>query len=151
MSYKECFSLSSLSILIQWKSEYAYRKDKSSHLEVESTIWSMWEIGYGFLGHAFVKIGVVDAHPKLVYCLWDNDKVGHPLKLLDFMYDYYCFCGLPPHLLLDGSCIKVDHHTMLNRIHRVPMHVRKVPMRTCRHEPKGRCWAWVPIWLLDSR
>jgi hypothetical protein len=83
-----------------------------------------------------IKIGVVDAHPKLAVCLRDHDWIGQPhwvIDLLDeasqqqladlFTDEVLPFDGLLAWLLPDRPGIGVDLQMMLNHLPSDPGHL----------------------------
>jgi hypothetical protein len=87
-------------------------------------------------GACLVETGVVNAHLKLPASLWDDNRVGQPLQVVDlsdeatieqlfdfFMDEVLLFNGLLLGLLLDWSGIRVDLQMVLNHLNRDPRHL----------------------------
>jgi hypothetical protein len=83
-----------------------------------------------------VKIGVVDAHPKLPVGLWDYNRVGQPYRMVDlldeaslqqladlFTDEVLPLDGLLAWLLPDRPGVGVDLQMMLNHLPRDPGHL----------------------------
>jgi hypothetical protein len=83
-----------------------------------------------------VKIGVVDAHPKLPVGLWDYNRVGQPYRMVDlldeaslqqladlFTDEVLPLDGLLAWLLPDRPGVRVDPQMMLNHLPRDPGHL----------------------------
>jgi hypothetical protein len=80
----------------------------------------MWK-WIGVFWTCLVEVGVVDAHPKLPVSLWDDDRIGQPLGVVDlfdeaslqqpkdlFTDEVLPLDGLLPWLLSHRPGIRVD-------------------------------------------
>jgi hypothetical protein len=92
------------------------------------------------LGTSLIKAGVVDAHPKLLICLWNDDWVGQPYgvmilfdeasikQLPDLLTDEVLpLNGLSPRLLTHRFGVRVDLQMVLNHLPGDPRHLRRFP------------------------
>jgi hypothetical protein len=83
-----------------------------------------------------IKIGVVNAHPKLPISLWDDDRIGQPHWVVDlfdeaslqqladlFTDEVLPLDGLLPWLLSDRPGIRVDLQMVLNHLPGDPGHL----------------------------
>jgi hypothetical protein len=83
-----------------------------------------------------IKIGVVDAHPKLPVSLWDDDRIGQPHWVIDlfdeaslqqladlFTNEVLSLNGLLLWLLSDRPGIGVDIQMVLNHLPGDPRHL----------------------------
>jgi hypothetical protein len=88
------------------------------------------------LGTSLIQAGVVDAHPKLPVCLWNDDWVGQPhgvmdlfdeasvKQLLDLLANEALpLNGLSPRLLTHRLGVRVDLQMVLNHLPRDPRHL----------------------------
>jgi hypothetical protein len=95
------------------------------------------------LGTSLIKAVVVDAHPKLPVCLWNNDWVGQPhwvmnlfdeagvQQLPDLLSDEVLPLNrLSPRLLIHRFGIRVDLQMVLDHLPGDPRHLRRLP---CEH------------------
>jgi hypothetical protein len=95
------------------------------------------------LGTSFIKAGVVDAHPKLPVCLWNDDWIGQPQWVMN-LFDEASAQQLPdlhtdevlplnrlsPRLLTHWFSVRVDLQMVLDHLLGDPRHLRWLP---CEH------------------
>jgi hypothetical protein len=87
-----------------------------------------------------VETSVVNAHLNFLTGLGDDNRVGHPSRVVDLPYeasvkqllDFFIdevllLNGLLLELLLHRLGVRVDLHMVLNNLHRDPGHPRRLP------------------------
>src|SRR5512144_1661890 len=122
--------------------------------------------GVRILRTCLVKVGVVDAHPKLAVRLGNDHRVRQPLRMDDLTDESglqksrhlladegLTFRGLPPHFLPDRPCARPYGETVLNLLPGDPGHIRRSPcedVSVCLQEGDERVFLFVVQKTTDS-
>src|SRR5512144_2628018 len=122
--------------------------------------------GVRVLKTCLVKVGVVDAHPKLAVRLGDDDRVRQPLRMDDLSDESglqksrhlladegLTFRGLPPYFLPDRPCARPHGETVLNHLPGDPGHIRRSPcedVSVCPQEGDERVFLFAIQKTTDS-